>query len=456
MTTSRSDLLRKRFGNHRPGLQLVGIVDAALPVTILKVDVLAQERKELPLLEEFILRFVHAGVVELDELAGLMGLDRDQVLTSSAVQITENHLRRSPSAQLSLTAEGLEVTRTLSAIQPVIKPISITFDRLLWGLQDYVQSSLIKKQDAKDRGLLLLPAERSARITTSDVTVEEFNALLLARPSRIREIEILRVRKIASQNQHRYIPADLLVYGDTSTGEIELGLCIEGELRPTHGLQLAAIDAVSRLELAVGKPEPRPTLDPDLERIRVSQAELDSKVDDVETPTSTKASLVPEPAVPEVRSVSVFEHPDLLSQALGSARKRLLIMSPWIKGTVVTTEFLEKLDRRLRAGVVVHIAHGMGHDDSGSHEWALRRLRNLHDRYPEKFTFARMKNTHAKILIFDGTWINTSFNWLSFKGDPNRTFRMEEGTLVTIPDHVDNAYDQYVQAISDEQVDLGH
>ena len=55
--------------------------------------------------------------------------------------------------------------------------------------------------------------------------------------------------------------------------------------------------------------------------------------------------------------------------------------------------------------------------------------------------------THEKVLIFDDTVVTGSFNWLSFKGDPNRTFRMEEGTLVQIPSEVDKAYKQYVEVL---------
>ncbi|MGE2834682.1 hypothetical protein [Mycobacterium sp. SMC-4] len=63
----------------------------------------------------------------------------------------------------------------------------------------------------------------------------------------------------------------------------------------------------------------------------------------------------------------------------------------------------------------------------------------------------RLKNTHAKILIYDGIWINTSFNWLSFRGD--RTFRMEEGTLVQIPSEVDKAFAQYVGVLETDAQD---
>jgi hypothetical protein len=68
----------------------------------------------------------------------------------------------------------------------------------------------------------------------------------------------------------------------------------------------------------------------------------------------------------------------------------------------------------------------------------------------------RLENSHAKILIFDDVWINTSFNWLSFRGDPNRTFRMEEGTLVQIPEQVDKAFQHYVEVLDRKGADPRH
>jgi len=152
-----------------------------------------------------------------------------------------------------------------------------------------------------------------------------------------------------------------------------------------------------------------------------------------------------------VRSVSVFEHADLLNDALLTAKTRLLIIAPWVKKSVVNTDFLAKLEQRLRAGVEVTIAHGYGDDDRGSDEQALRRLGNLASRF-SRFTFIRVRNTHAKILIYDKTWISTSFNWLSFRGDSDRTYRMEEGTLVNIPARVDKEYERYRTLIEEQRL----
>ena len=151
-----------------------------------------------------------------------------------------------------------------------------------------------------------------------------------------------------------------------------------------------------------------------------------------------------------VTSVSVFEHADLLNEALETAKQRLLIMSPWVRNAVITTDFIAKLEKRLRAKVQVTIAHGIGDNDLGSDESALKRLSNLAKRF-ENFTFVRVANTHAKILIFDDQWVTTSFNWLSFRGDPNRTYRMEEGTLVKVPAKVQERYEHYLAVIEDQK-----
>ena len=52
-------------------------------------------------------------------------------------------------------------------------------------------------------------------------------------------------------------------------------------------------------------------------------------------------------------------------------------------------------------------------------------------------------NTHAKVLIKDRDFAAiTSFNWLSFAGDPNRTFRDEQGILLRRPELVEQKFSE--------------
>lgn len=432
MTETMQNLAR-RFGDARPGLDLVAVEEAAVPVTVLSVDVLAQERQPLPITEEFILRFVAQGVTDPDAIAAMLGLDIVHVIDAAAAQIATDHLRRSASGELRLTTLGEAVATDMASVRPVELALPLAFDRLIWRIAPYSDAQLLEKKAAQDAGLRILPAERNARITAEDVPVADFNAML---PSDDRQI--LRVRK-ATTRKHRYLPVQMLVYADTTSGELDLALCIDDRLAVDHSLALSKIGAVERLELRYEPSVERPILDEELEEQRTSPPDLTSSQE-----PSTSSSLV--------RSVSVFEHPDLLQEALNKATDRILLISPWIRRAVVTTDFLAALERRLRAGVSVTIAHGYGDDDSGSDEDALRRLRNLAARQP-KFTFVRLRNTHAKILIFDSTWVSTSFNWLSFKGDPERTYRMEEGTIVQIPKRVDDEHARYLQLIEEQRMD---
>lgn len=431
-------MLQRRFGGARPGLQLIAVEEAAIPVTVLRADVLAQEKKQLPITEEFTLRFIEHGVDRPDEIAAFLGLEPVHVLEAAAAHLQEGNLRRfGDGERLALTSAGTEVVRDHAAVQPVLRQLPVTFDRLTWSLVSYHERHLIEKKEAIERGMLVIPAVRNARIGLADVTPAGFNSLL-----KDDKVQVLRVHKVAVK-KHRYLPAQLLIYGDEKRGEIELAVMIDDDLANEHILALERIEAVKQLKLTIGDSQPRPVLDADLESQRVSIPTTPEIEGQAEVQPQTSGTSL-------VRSVSVFEHADLLAEALRNARKRLLIISPWVKNAVVNTDFMARLEQRLRVGATVTIAHGYGDDDSGSDPAALRRLLNLANRY-ETFSVVRLKNTHAKILIFDDQWVSTSFNWLSFRGDPDRTYRMEEGTLVKISERVEREYERYLKLIEEQR-----
>ena len=61
----------------------------------------------------------------------------------------------------------------------------------------------------------------------------------------------------------------------------------------------------------------------------------------------------------------------------------------------------------------------------------------------------RLGDTHAKVLIKDSDFfVITSFNWLSFRGDPSKPFREEWGTMVRDPTLVDDFYSEIVKRFS--------
>ena len=462
-TFSPDSLLALRFGSARSGLELVGIVDAGVPVAMLTADVLAQDRKPLPLLEEFVLRLVNTDLNTEEAITGFLGLPREMVAQTIADHFSHDNLTYAAAGQgtppmrhpLRLTSRGAQTARDLASIIPEELSLPLTYDQLLCKVQPYDRNAIISRSRAEDDNLLLLPPVRKKPVETSDISAPEINSLLRAGGDAGREV--LLVKRITQARARRVMPAKVLIYADADRNDIQLGVVVDDELSSAHELALLGQGGAAALGIKVDQPSQRPTLEPHLERERVPLREVVSRRAaaaalrlGAATPVSTDPAAA-ERTHDEVRAVSVFEHPDLLDEALTQATHRILLISPWVRKSVVNTDFLSKLESRLRRRVTVHIAHGYEHDDSGSDPEAIRRLSNLADRYPDHFTFVRLKSTHAKILIFDDVWIATSFNWLSFRGDRDRTYRMEEGTLVRSRQAADAQYERYVTLIANDR-----
>ncbi|TDO51077.1 hypothetical protein EV651_1194 [Kribbella sp. VKM Ac-2571] len=460
-------LLAETFSRDRPGLTLLDIEDAALPMSWMLVEVLAQERKRLALLDEFVLRFVDAGISRETELSQILGIEPLIVRSAIADGMSRDYVDRRAAQdgdwRVALTPEGHNAATDLASVSPKELTLGYAYDRITWSVTAFPRSALIGRDEVKERGIRTL-ISRSNEVSESDITAAALNRLLEQQNDDEIRVEILAVKRVVAK-AHLFLPIKLLVYADSEGREVQVGVVIDGELSRSHELELNKAGGAEALGIHVdvaALPDEAP-IPSGLVRDRVSAAEVEqlrsmALLSDVK---QARAEIVPdeskaesEQAIAEldaisVRSVGVFEHRDLLLDALTNSNQRLLIVSPWIKRAIVNDEFIALLERRLNSGVRIHIAHGYGSDDRGSDLSALRRLADLRKRFPQLFFLVRLSNTHAKILIWDENWITTSFNWLSFKGDRERTYRMEEGTLVRIPEQVNEAYSRYCRLIED-------
>src|SRR3546814_12031660 len=93
--------------------------------------------------------------------------------------------------------------------------------------------------------------------------------------------------------------------------------------------------------------------------------------------------------------VAVYDHPRLLRDAMSTARKRLIIISPWITDAVVDRVFIGALIDRLQRGVAVHIGYGLGIEERIPQ--AVRKLEQI-SRDHANIRLVRRGDTHAKLL----------------------------------------------------------
>lgn len=445
--------LALRFQGGRPGWDLVAIVDAAIPVTLVTADVLAQDRKKLPPLDEFVLRFLAADVTTTDELTGFLGLPEAIVAEAVAGQFSSDNVayRFHPvrGKTLELTSRGRLTARELASVSPVNVELPLIFDRLLWRIRPYDDSQTLSRSDAQRDNILVLPELRQQKVASTDISASEINAIL--RSDGATEREVLVVKSVRQRPAKRLMAAKVMVYADVAREEVQLAVVVDDELSQDHEMALLSLGGAARLGIKAEHAEPRPVLAAELERVRVPLTEVTRQQAEALSGVHIGEAVSPVEGT-EVRGIGVFEHPALLDEALTQASRRILVVSPWIRRNVVNTTFLGKLEQRLRRNVKVHIAYGIDPEEPECHEDAVRKLANLAGRYPEQFTFTRLRRTHAKVLIFDDVWITTSFNWLSFQGSADRTYRMEEGTLVRSKELVDEHYEHYLTVIAQNRL----
>ena len=128
------------------------------------------------------------------------------------------------------------------------------------------------------------------------------------------------------------------------------------------------------------------------------------------------------------RVLSTYDHRPLLLKALNEACDTIVIISPWIKRGGLNREILNLIKKAVNRGVRVVIGYGISEENS-SDKWILKELETIKNcRSKGKLEVYPLNNTHEKVLLMDNQFlVVTSFNWLSFSGDPKKGFRQETG-----------------------------
>ncbi|MEI2639964.1 MAG: hypothetical protein V9F03_13360 [Microthrixaceae bacterium] len=325
------------------------------------------------------------------------------------------------------------------------------------------------------RDLRELPPFVKKRLRPLDIDLDQAQIALedIARKS-LKDAQLIGVKDVG--NHQMVLPAVALVYASEDGADQQVAIAIDGRLSDEHETRFAEIDGPKRSGLLVEGEAPeneRPVIPLtgglhicDKQTIRVLEegiARAGDAVQRAQTMTATAeasaedvgelvvtsleaadvlAAAESELAAVSARSIHTYEHRVLLEEALVTATDRLLIISPRIRGDVVDSEFIHLLRATLRRGVQVHVGCGSIDESDERERKPLGRLKDL-ARDHSSLKLARLGNTDAKILIWDGRLVATSFNWLSFKGDERHGFRREEGILISAAEVVELQYMKY-------------
>ncbi|MDQ3576054.1 MAG: hypothetical protein M3443_00280 [Actinomycetota bacterium] len=461
----------RRYSELHSGFRLVTAVEAAIPVSWLTLDLVALERKPLPVVEEFTLRLCQQGMDTIPGIAAVLGLDDNVVRTAVANQLSaetlDYRLTRRPDGKavrtIRLTETGVQAATDLNTTTPQRVEQNNAFDRLLWVPTEHTKTDLISRDQAQAAGRVLLPASRTREVATADVTPRALNTLISESEEHVRsssrltnsstQLEVLAVEAITRQPR-RYLPVVLLVFSALDFDEIRLSVVVDDLTSEPHSSALQAAGGSDKLGITVAAPVGEPPLPTHLQEQRVpydTVRGLQRRADNTRpgNPPAQKDAVPDDSATARaelnaltVRSVPTFEHRELLAKALSEPRRRLLLITSHIADAVVDQALANKMDVLLRRqGFSAHIAYRAATGGEGE-----RRLRRLAERYAN-LTLIALSHEVPHCLIFDDTWINSAFDWLSYCGGPDLVYRAEEGTLVRAVDLVRHRYDEAVALI---------
>lgn len=347
----------------------------------------------------------------------------------------------------------------------------------------------------------------------SDLNLQQVDAIIRkieyenSRSNVRQERDLLALKKF-EKRKRLFLPARALVYKAKDEEDIQISFLVDDILSNEHDSAFARSGGLKKLKIAeaLQKSEPRQLAEevlgdefisqgqPDevaekAKKIRIVKTTIEEKIETLQEKIGQTAKDEEKKVLQqqleealaqikqlesEIESVSaaeplrwlqVYEHRPLLEKALKESKQRLMIISPWIRAVSVNDWFFQKFETLLRRGVKIWIGYGYDKEDgqnlrkrnNQNHKFnpadkrAKQRLQDLSDKYSDIFTFQNFGDTHAKILISDSQFaVVTSFNWLSFKGDPKLGFKDERGTLVSDSDKVDELYHDWLKRFAED------
>jgi len=480
------DNLVVRFDN-RDGFKMVDYEVVGLPVWRLGLILQNLEETSIAATEEFALRLIKEGFNSVDDIGALLGLDRE-VVKSVAGDLVGMDAVVVQDGKLTLTKMGEDLRRTALLTKPSENVVQIHYDAILKRPEVFRPYQLFTPRELKEEGSMQINPRPNRRPEPGELGREDVEAYINEAVKGARSTRVIRIKDVTSRRV-LYQKAIMLVFKANYGDDVQVGFVIDRRLSEEHEIEFAKSDGLRRMgigeavrerglrpeESLLGKADAR-RLDQearmsakDASDLKIELSEIKEKIQEKEEQNTEEGADVGNDAAAKVirglmseknslekrlneirvHQVSVYEHPDYLRNAFETAENRILVISPWITRAVVDKRFIDLIRGRLKSGVDIFIGYGLDEREDESPIATSAEMDLIEESKQNKgLCMRRLGDTHAKVLIKDDEYmITTSFNWLSFRGNPNRRFREEWGTFIGIREMIDKQFEWFKKRI---------
>ena len=465
----RIEEIAKKHAKSMPGYELVKYYECACPVYKIDLNVTMQKKKKLGIVQEFCLKFLSNGIKEIEEISKFLGLDKN-IIHDSIVELNKLDLVKINSENdVLITSKGKEILAELNLLVPEELNMQIYVDGLtknifmsnlkFYNVRELKKSNLSMLKPAKTRSEL-------ENIKEKDISriIKKYNKEY-AKDDKY-DGNLLSVNYI-NKSYFEYKKLNILTFYNDDREEIDIKVFEKGDRVPEYeeiilkmeNENIKQIDLDKRIifedmdekecftqkltkdiiDNAWEYEKNKKNIEEKIEKIETEIKEnedilSEELIDLEERYTSTQMVRVLKEEVNLLKSqlnskdriIHTYEHRELLVNALKKAKEFVVIVSPWIKRSGMDSELENLIKQAIGRKVSVYLGYGIS-DKEDSDKEIIQRLNRIKEK-SRRLKIIRLANTHEKVLVCDRDFIVvTSFNWLSFRGNPEWGFRQETG-----------------------------
>ncbi|PPA80909.1 hypothetical protein C4A76_24820 [Brevibacillus laterosporus] len=460
--------LAEKYSDSVPHYQLVKYDYVAVPLYKIVLNITLLRNKDMGVIEEFVLKLLDANILKADQISNFLGLEVFLINDALANLVKFDLVHPPISTNFKITDKGREALRLSRLIQP--QEIAYTF--LIDGMtgEYHLDRKTLKAKDVKFHDIHPLKTD----IDVPKVDKLDFQELSRLMKKHLKEtldssydgdlISINSIQKCYTEYKKKI----LLVFkhiDDPDSIDIRVFDGLDRDFKyepiilwmeqmgirqiPTDKKNFIdetseAITSYVPIEVVESAKENKKkqghfkTIEESLTR-RIDEQQKFKEQAHLSHEEKLTATLeikqlrkqldeVKQQKASNNRLLETYNHRPLLEKSLKEAKQLIVIVSPWIRFGAFDNELQNLIRIALQRNVTILIGYGIGRYDV-ENDKAEKILRDMQQKkYGKNLILVKLDNTHEKLLLVDGKYVViTSFNWLSFKGDPNRGFRQETG-----------------------------
>lgn len=460
--------LMEKYKDSVPNGKLVKSVYAAFPVYKVHLDITLLKKKDIGLVEEFILKLLDININDINEMSNILGID-NKLITDSIAVLFKDSLVTILNDKPKITDKGKDVLRNSKLIVPEQVSFHFLIDGFTGEALPNKASFTAKEVKSKDFHVLLPDKEIPS---LNEIAFNDISRLIKKHKSEFLDEtfngDLISINKI-EKSYTMYKKRNLLIFLNKNNNlDVKVFDGFDREVEYENILLKMQEAGINQIPLdkkdIIDESEFSKALTQLIPEEVIKQAELNSaESKNTKLKEATVTRLISENEIlltnpddlPEeeiysktqeikalkkqldeiqytkensTRFIETYEHRSILINALKKSKKMVVILSPWIRFSGFDTELQNEIINSLKRGVNVIIGYGIAEKDD-SDPRAVEKIDNMKkQRYGKKLIFKKLGNTHEKVLLVDGEYVViTSFNWLSFRGNPNWGFRQESG-----------------------------